>query len=379
MIEKRKFPKKLADLISARIENFSLRKLNYNHPVIDFSSNDYLGFSSQGLLNEVLQTFNSSNKIGSTGSRLISGNSIIFNEVESEIAVFHQDESALLFNSGYDANVGLLSSVPQKGDLILHDELVHASIIDGVRLSFATHYKFEHNNLNDLEQLLKRHSNSFKEIYIVVESVYSMDGDFAPLKEIVTLSKAYDSNLIVDEAHAIGVLGKQGRGLCNELNIERDCFARIYTYGKALGCHGASIVGSYELQKYLINFARSFIYTTAMPEHCLFAIKAAYILLGKTNEIEKLNHNIKYFNKQLKSNHNFIESKSAIHCILKAGNLEVQQLEEKLGKENFFVKAIKSPTVKTNQERIRICLHSFNSKDEITNLLEVLTSNKLVK
>jgi 8-amino-7-oxononanoate synthase len=372
MFEKRKFPKKLADLISARIENFSLRKLNYKYPIIDFSSNDYLGFSSQGLLNEELQSFKTSIKVGSTGSRLISGNSLAFNEIEAEIASFHHDESALLFNSGYDANVGLLSSVPQKCDLILYDELIHASIIDGVRLSFATHYKFEHNNSEDLEQLLKRHINSFTEIYIVVESVYSMDGDLAPLKEIVALSKAYGSNLIVDEAHAIGVLGQKGRGLCNELNIEKDCFARIYTYGKALGCHGASVVGSDELKRYLINFARSFIYTTAMPEHSLLAIKAAYVLLDKTKEIEKLNHNIEYFNKQLKSNHDFIESKSAIHCILKTGNIAVQQLEEKLAKENFFVKSIKSPTVKTNQERIRICLHSFNTKEEITKLLEII-------
>ena len=373
MFYKRKFPKKLADLIIARKENFSLRKLNYNYPIIDFSSNDYLGFSSHGLLNEELQSLKTSIKVGSTGSRLISGNSSLFNEVETEIAAFHHDESALIFNSGYDANVGLLSSVPQKGDLILYDELIHASIIDGVRLSFATHYKFEHNNIGDLEQLLKRHINSFNEIYIVVESVYSMDGDHSPLKEIVALTKTYNSNLIVDEAHAIGVLGQHGRGLCNELNIEKDCFARIYTYGKALGCHGASVVGSNDLKEYLINYARSFIYTTAMPEHSLLAIKAAYILLEKTNEIEELKKNIEYFNNQLNSNLDFIESRSAIHCILKSGNIAVQQLEEKLAKDNFFVKSIKSPTVKTNKERIRICLHSFNTKEEIDNLLLLIS------
>jgi 8-amino-7-oxononanoate synthase len=373
MFDKRKFPKKLADLISVRKENFSLRKLNYNYPIIDFSSNDYLGFSSHGLLNEELQSLKTSIKVGSTGSRLISGNSSLFNEVETEIAAFHHDESALIFNSGYDANVGLLSSVPQKGDLILYDELIHASIIDGVRLSFATHYKFEHNSIIDLEQLLKRHKNSFNGIYIVVESVYSMDGDCSPLKEIVALTKTYNSNLIVDEAHAIGVLGQQGRGLCNELNIEKDCFARIYTYGKALGCHGASVVGSNDLKEYLINYARSFIYTTAMPEHSLLAIKAAYILLEKTNEIEELKKNIEYFNNQLISNQDFIESKSAIHCVLKSGNIAVQQLEEKLSKENFFVKSIKSPTVKTHQERIRICLHSFNTKEEIDKLLLLIS------
>ena len=201
-----------------------------------------------------------------------------------------------------------------------------------------------------------------------------MDGDCSPLKELVNITKLFDAHLIVDEAHAIGVFGKDGKGLCNELNIEKDCFARIYTYGKALGCHGASVVGSEELKNYLINFARSFIYTTAMPEHNLLAIKAAYILLAKSNELEKLKSNIEYFNQVIKSNQTFTESKGAIHCYLKSGNENVQKLEEKLASENFFVKSIKSPTVKINQERIRICLHSFNSKDDIDKIVLMLTT-----
>lgn len=369
-----KFPIKLSKLIKLREDNFSLRELKFSFPEIDFSSNDYLGFSSQGLLYEELKNFKSTSKIGATGSRLISGNSLLFNEIENDIADFHNSESALIFNSGYDANVGLLSSVPQKGDLVLYDEFIHASIIDGIRLSFATHFKFKHNNLEDLKLLLERHKSLFKEIFVVVESVYSMDGDCSPLIEIVNITKLFNAHLIVDEAHAIGVFGANGKGLCNELNIENGCFARIYTYGKALGCHGASVVGSEELKNYLINFARSFIYTTAMPEHSLFAIKSAYILLSKTKEIEKLKSNIEYFNLVLKSNNNFIDSKSAIHCYLKSGNGNVQELENKLAKENFFVKSIKSPTVKINKERIRICLHSFNSKEEIDKLLLILTT-----
>ena len=321
-----------------------------------------------------LNKLHSSNKVGSTGSRLIAGNSELFYETEKYIANFHNSESALIFNSGYDANVGLLSSIPQKGDLVLYDELIHASIIDGIRLSFATHFKFKHNNLENLKLIFDRHKLLFKEIYVVVESVYSMDGDCSPLKELVNITKLFDAHLIVDEAHAIGVFGKDGKGLCNELNIEKDCFARIYTYGKALGCHGASVVGSEELKNYLINFARSFIYTTAMPEHNLLAIKAAYILLAKSNELEKLKSNIEYFNQVIKSNQTFTESKGAIHCYLKSGNENVQKLEEKLASENFFVKSIKSPTVKINQERIRICLHSFNSKDDIDKIVLMLTT-----
>lgn len=369
MSGQKKNPSTITSLLQQRIDKGSLRSLMSSYPKIDFSSNDYLGFSSQGYLLEELKILNTSIHIGSTGSRLISGNSELFNEIEKEIAQFHHAESALIYNSGYDANLGLLSSVPQKGDLILSDELIHASLIDGIRLSFATHYKFKHNNLESLQELIVRHKKSFNEIYIVVESVYSMDGDNAPLVELAKLCKDDNIHLIVDEAHAIGVFGNQGRGLCEEFNIEKDCFARIYTYGKAMGCHGAAIVGGEELKKYLINFSRSFIYTTAMPEHSLLAIKAAYQLLLKTTEIEKLRSHISYFNSHQNNSPYFIKSESAIHCKLISGNHQVQKTEEKLNQLDVFVKSIKSPTVKEGQERLRICLHSFNTKQEIDLLL----------
>lgn len=367
------FPKSLQHKIEQVKEKKQFRSLKTDYPSIDFSSNDYLGFSSQGFLLDELKTLDPAIKTGSTGSRLISGNSFLFNEIENEIAHFHHAESALIYNSGYDANLGLLSSVPQKGDLILSDELIHASLIDGIRLSFATNYKFKHNDVSSLKELVTRHQSSFKEIYVVVESVYSMDGDCAPLLDIANFCKEINAHLIVDEAHAIGVFGKNGNGLCYELNIEQLCFARIYTYGKAIGCHGASVVGSEELKHYLINFSRSFIYTTAMPEHSLLSIKAAYQLLKKTFEIEKLRSHVIYFNTLMtKSHHNFIDSTSAIHCHILKGNNDVQFLEEKLAKRNFFVKSIKSPTVKEGQERMRLCLHSFNTKDEIAELLSLI-------
>lgn len=365
----KKNPSTITSLLQQRIDKGSLRSLISLYPKIDFSSNDYLGFSSKGLLNDEIKKLDSSIKVGSTGSRLISGNSNLFNEIENEIAKFHHSESALIYNSGYDANLGLLSSVPQKGDLILSDELIHASLIDGIRLSFATHYKFKHNDVSSLKELLERHENGFNEIYVVVESVYSMDGDCAPLLDILKLCDKNNIHLIVDEAHAIGVFGEQGRGLCDELHIEKDCFARIYTFGKAMGCHGAAIVGSEELKKYLINFSRSFIYTTAMSEHSLLSIKSAYQLLAITNEIEKLRSNISYFNSRINNSSNFIESESAIHSKLISGNTQVQEAEKKLQHLDIFVKSIKSPTVKEGQERLRICLHSFNSKQEIDLLL----------
>jgi 8-amino-7-oxononanoate synthase len=370
---KKQFPSSLGKLLDQRLEKKMLRSLKTVYPSIDFSGNDYLGFSTQGYLFNELQTLQPSRKTGATGSRLISGNSMLFQEIENEIAKFHEAESALVFNSGYDANVGLLSSVPQKGDLILSDELIHASLIDGIRLSFATHYKFKHNDIASLIELVTRHKESFQEIYVVVESVYSMDGDSAPLIELADICKQYTLHLIVDEAHGIGVFGEQGKGLCQELNIQDDCFARIYTYGKAMGCHGAAIVGSEELKNYLINFSRSFIYTTAMPEHNLLTIKAAYQLLLRTSEIEKLKNNINYFNNKTQTDNSFIKSTSSLHCKFILGNKQAQDLEEKLAQSKLFVKSIKSPTVKEGQERIRICLHSFNTQVEMDLLVNLLS------
>lgn len=370
----KKNPPSITNLLKDRAEKSLLRSLNTNFPLIDFSSNDYLGFSTRGYLFEEIKAIDSSLKIGSTGSRLISGNSNLFEQTESYIAQFHLAESALIYNSGYDANLGLLSCVPQKGDLILSDELIHASLIDGIRLSFATHYKFKHNDTDSLKELVVRYRDSYNEIYIVVESVYSMDGDCSPLLEMNKICEEYNLHLIVDEAHAIGLYGKQGRGMCNELQIEDKCFARIYTYGKAMGCHGAAVVGSKELKDYLINFSRSFIYTTAMPEHSLIAIKAAYQLLNKTSEIDKLKNNIAYFNSKLIPSYLFIESISSIHCLLVAGNIKVEELENKCLKNNVFVKAIRSPTVKAGKERLRICLHSFNTTSEMDHLFECVNS-----
>ncbi len=374
----------LQQALNNRKENGLLRTLKTNFPTIDFCSNDYLGFAKLGLLNNAsaqlsVQQTTSNNqqlKSGSTGSRLISGNCLYIEEVEKSIAQFHNAESALIFNSGYDANLGLLSSVPQKNDLILFDELSHASIYDGIRLSYAKHYKFKHNDVNALEVLIQRHHKFFENTYIVVESVYSMDGDTAPLIDIIALCKKYTNTyLIVDEAHAIGIYGTNGYGLCNKLNIENECFARIYTYGKAMGCHGAAIVGSEVLRNYLINFARSFIYTTALPKHSINSIKSAYKLLQTTEQIAKLQTVIQYFLSKSSSLKNLIISPSAIQCLVIGDNKKVDALENVLAKNNIYAKAIKSPTVKIGTERLRFCLHAFNTVKEIDLLISVIKDN----
>lgn len=253
----------------------NLRFLKPQNNLVDFCSNDYLGFARSPVLeNKVEEEIKNNGKAsnGSTGSRLLSGNSDYALALEEYIASVHQSEASLLFNSGYDANLGLFSSLPQRGDTIVTDELIHASAIDGARLSYANRYTFRHNDLQSLEDKLKQAKGN---CYVAIESIYSMDGDSPPIPEILNLADKYNAHLIVDEAHAVGLYGL---GLIDE-SLKDRVFARVVTFGKALGCHGAVILGRTLLKDYLVNFARSFIYTTAAPFHQLAAAKMAYGLL----------------------------------------------------------------------------------------------------
>jgi 8-amino-7-oxononanoate synthase len=369
-----KSPKHISKKLKEREENNLLRRLTVNQNSIDLFSNDYLGFASSKSIykkaNKILEQ--SKLKNGSSGSRLISGNSLLHQQTEKLIAKFHKSESALIFNSGYDANLGLLSCVPQLGDVILYDELIHASIRDGIRLSSAKAFKFKHNSLTDLETKLTKQTGT---VYVVVESVYSMDGDSPELLELTKLCKKHTAFLIVDEAHAIGVIGSKGKGLCNELKIEKELFARVVTYGKAMGCHGAAILGSEELIEYLINFSRPFIYTTATSPHTIATIQASYLKLNDSIRVKKLNKVISNFNK-LVTKHNlegkFTPSKGAIHSLVIGDITKTKKLAEKLAKNNIAAKAILAPTVPKGKERIRFCLHSYNTNKELELLFEVL-------
>jgi len=349
---------------------------------IDFSSNDYLGFSGSQKIFEnahiVLQE-KGLQKNGATGSRLLSGNHELYTLTERMLATFHNAKAALIFNSGYDANVGLFSSVPQRGDLIFYDELIHASIRDGILMSNAVSYKFKHNDLEDLAHKIQQHqkANNDQEIYVVTESVFSMDGDSPNIDNIVDCCRQNGCYLIVDEAHATGVFGNQGVGLLQELGLENEVFARINTFGKALGCHGAVVLGSQALIDYLVNFARSFIYTTGLPPHALATTLAAYEELKTSLEIEKLKQNIIFFRETLQKTNlasKFIESNSAIHCCIIKGNDQVKIVAAQLQENGFDVKSILSPTVPVGSERLRFCLHSYNSKEEIVKVLELLAT-----
>jgi 8-amino-7-oxononanoate synthase len=373
------FPKNLTDKLETRKLNKSLRILPKPNDLIDFASNDYIGFSkSEAIFNSTHQFLLDHNikSNGATGSRLLSGNHTLYSEAENYIAQFHQSESALLFNSGYDANVGFFSSVPQKGDLILYDELCHASIRDGIQLSNAKSYKFRHNDFENLELLIQRNPNTL--IYIVTETVFSMDGDCPNMEELVTLSEKYNCYLVVDEAHALGVFGEKGEGLVQYLQLQDKIFARIMTFGKGLGCHGAVVLGSDELKSYLVNFARSFIYTTGLSPHSVATILMGYHHLeNDKNTLEALRDNIVFFNqvkKMLYLNPLFVRSKSAIQSVIIPGNEKVKNIASSLQQKGFDVKAILSPTVPEGQERLRFCLHSYNSKEEMTKVLTLLSS-----
>ena len=377
-----KIPNPLLQKLNLRLENNSLRKLPIPANGIDFSSNDYLGFAKNEEIFDATHQYLIDNKIkinGATGSRLISGNHNLYTITEEYIANFHQSEAALIFNSGYDANVGFFSSVPQRNDIILYDELCHASIRDGIQMSHAKAYKFQHNDYEDLEKLLQKlqtNNSELQTIYIVTESVFSMDGDAPNMETLVQLSENFNSLLVVDEAHALGVFGDKGEGLVQSQQLQDKIFARIMTFGKGLGCHGAAILGSASLKEYLVNFARSFIYTTGLSPHSVATILVAYQNLNQSVELQKLKENINFFNQQkqlLGIKPLFVYSKSAIHSAIIPGNEKVKQIASQLQEKGFEVKAILSPTVPEGQERLRFCLHSYNTENEMQEVLSELS------
>ncbi|MEX2234905.1 MAG: 8-amino-7-oxononanoate synthase [Cyclobacteriaceae bacterium] len=350
------------------------RSLPAQNNGIDFTSNDYLGFAqSEKLFHAIQQKIESlPKKNGSSGSRLLSGNSSYTEQVESKLAHIFKSQAALIFNSGYSANLAVLSSIPQKGDTILYDSLAHASLKDGARLSLATRHSFRHNDLEDLERKIKA---SKGKKYIVVESIYSMDGDECPLNEIVKLAERHQAAIILDEAHSTGVAGPQGAGYCVEENLQDKVDIRIYTFGKAMGVHGACVAGSKALIGYLINFARPFIYTTALSQHQVASIDCAFEFLSSNLDLQHmLAEKISLYLRAIGKLSNRTASLSAIQTILCPGKHAAKEMSEVLQNSGFDVRPILHPTVPEGKERLRICLHTFNSDDEINSLAQALVA-----
>lgn len=345
----------------------ALRQLKRVGGMTDFCSNDYLGI----VKNRLLETAMRDNGLahGSTGSRLLSGNYSLIEETETGLAAFHEAEAALIFNSGYDANLGLLSCVPQRGDTILYDQLCHASIRDGIRLSFAQAFSFKHNDVEDLQDKLR---NAEGTVFIVTESVFSMDGDTAPLEDIAAICEQHGCQLILDEAHATGVIGARGEGLAQDLRLHSRCFARVHTFGKAVGAHGAVVLGSGLLRDYLVNFSRPFVYTTALPEASVAAVKHAYAIFpAMSKERQHLQELIAQF--QSFDGTGILRSNTPIQGVVIPGNEAVRNTALRLQQQGFDVRPILYPTVPKGSERLRIVLHSFNSTAEVRGLLEGLS------
>lgn len=368
--------KYLAGKLEERKVAGNLRRLTTQRAAVDFYSNDYLGFVTTGLLAELMHPLSGKQlTTGSTGSRLLSGNSAQAEALEQTIASFHKAEAVLLFNSGYDANVGLLSCIANKDTAILYDELCHASLLDGIRLSLCNRkYKFAHNDITELEKQLKKYSSGVP-VIVVVESVYSMDGDMAPLITIAGLCEAHGAQLIVDEAHATGVFDTKGEGLVCANGLQDKVFARIHTFGKALGCHGAAVAGSDLLKQYLINFARTFIYTTALPGHSLYAVHCAYqYLSGHIFTNKPLHGLVAYFRGCIKESgtEGWKDSYSPIQALVVGDNERCKQLAAKIQGAGLQVNPILHPTVPAGMERLRVCLHMFNTKEQVDLLFEVL-------
>ncbi|MBA9077780.1 aminotransferase class I/II-fold pyridoxal phosphate-dependent enzyme [Rufibacter quisquiliarum] len=376
-----KVPERLLQQLETRVQRGILRQLTCPPAgLVDFSSNDYLGLAqSTQLARLIAEELDGIPAHGATGSRLLSGNSAYAEELETEIAAFHRAEAALLYTSGYAANCGFFSSVPQRGDTIFYDEASHASMKDGIKLSFAQSFPFKHNDLEDLKKKLGRAQG---EVYVAVESLYSMDGDFAPLTELAELCQEHGLYLVVDEAHSNGLYGSNGEGLVSALGLEDKVFARVMTFGKAVGCHGAAVVGANELRQFLLNFSRPFVYTTALPLASLAAIKYAYRLLPQLSAARKQVQDLANYYQSLTRNEKPVfglfsgkeaENASPIQAWQLPDPVALRALAQHIQQAGFDVRPVFSPTVPAGKERLRLVLHAFNTQAQVQELWNLLT------
>jgi 8-amino-7-oxononanoate synthase len=344
---------------------------------VNLCSNDYLGLACDPRLRAALmEAIEECERVGATGSRLLSGHHPVWDELETEFAAFAGTQSSLFFNSGYAANTGLLSSVLGPDDVVFSDALNHASIIDGIRLSRAQKIIYPHCNLNSLEDSLRRHSQSHRGRVIVTESIFSMDGDRAPLCELFQLAGKHGAEVIVDEAHAIGVCGPHGRGLTAALGLAEQAFAIVHTCGKALASSGAFVCGTSTLRQYLINHARSLIFSTALPPYLAVQVRAALRLANSMdNEREHLALLSVDLRKRLSSGgFDCGPSSSQIVPVMVRSNEAALGFAAALQEQGFAVRAIRFPTVPQGTERVRLSLTSLLTTDDVRRLSDAMTA-----
>ncbi|MFD1769008.1 aminotransferase class I/II-fold pyridoxal phosphate-dependent enzyme [Sphingobacterium suaedae] len=358
-------------LLEHRQQAGTLRDLQPPSGYIDFYSNDYLGFSRDTQFQKRLVSLLSNYPqclTGVSGSRVIVGDSVQHLEIESWLAQQHRVEAALLFGSGYLANLALFSCIVGWHDTIIVDECIHRSVHDGCGLSRAKKWKFRHNDLDHLESLLKKASGN---IIVAVESLYSMEGDLAPLIDLVTLTEQYDAHLIVDEAHAVGVFDY---GLVAYHGLQSKVFATLVAFGKAMGIRGGALLGSRLMKSYVVNYASTFVYTTGIPLFQALEIREAYRYLKECPERRTaLQEAIARF--RIYGLSSTSAKCSPIQIVSITGTEHVRRVSSIAQQNGLAVYPIVAPTVREGSECLRICLHAFNKAEEIDLLGNLLRQN----
>jgi 8-amino-7-oxononanoate synthase len=354
-----------------------VRLLGSEEKLLDFSSNDYLALSEHpeviGASKKYLEMFGA----GAGAARLMSGDQEINHLLEQKIALLKSKEAALTFGSGYLANIGIIPALVGRGDLIITDRLSHASIYDGCLLSGARTIRFRHNDLPHLEQILKEKRSQFNNCLIVVESIYSMDGDRCPLVELVQIKKRFDFMLMVDEAHATGIYGENGAGIIEEDNVSREVDIAMGTFGKALGSYGAYAAASQEFVDFLVNKARSFIYATALPPAVVGATLASLYLIESEPQLRMdLHTKVAYFKKQLRKN-GFRDDPgpSQIVPVMVGESAKAMAIAEELQKNHIYVKAVRPPTVPEGSARLRFSITRYHQEDDLKRCAQILTAS----
>jgi len=328
--------------------------------LINLASNDYLGISTNKNLYDSFIAKLKQNKyqLSSTSSRLLSGNYDIYSKLEDLIAKAY-NKSALIYNSGYHVNTGVLPVLTTKKDLIIADKLIHASLIDGIKLSDANFIRFKHKDYQQLEDILNKERTKYKNVFIISESTFSMDGDNANLQKLVNIKQKFDAILYIDEAHSVGVYGKTGLGLCEEQNLINDIDIIVGTFGKAIASVGAFAALNADAKEMLINKSRSLIYTTALPP---INLEWTYFVFERLNEFDKERESLKQLNKQIislfKAKGINIDAENHIIPIITKTNENTLKIYDKLLEAGYFVSAVRPPTVPTNTARIRLSLKS---------------------
>ena len=342
---------------------------------LDFTSNDYLNLSTHPMMKEAQKKAADKFGASASASRLLSGDLKIHHELEEKIAEFKKKEAALIFNSGYQANLGIISSLYNKNDVIFLDRLSHASIVDGVKLSGARFFRFNHNDTAHLESLLKSKRKNYNDVLIITETIFSMDGDRAPLKKLVELKEKYSARLMVDEAHATGIYGKNGSGVAEEENLSKKIDIIMGTFSKALGSFGAYVVSSKKIAEYLINSCRAFIYSTALPAPVIAAnLESLNLIKEEPFRRKTLLENADYFRNKLKHKGFKIKGISQIIPLITNDNNKAIDLSKKLKAKGYWALPIRPPTVPAGESRLRFSISYNHTKDVLDGLINEISS-----